>query len=262
MEKVVIAYCTVIPVRQEPSECSEQVTQLLFGEYCSLLESQSRWLKVYSLLDGQIGWVDHKMVVVSDGETRWDVPSSVVAVPMAIATTLDGGEEIPLTMGTRLMNYNHGIFEVLDKQYLINPSCICDTNNGTSCLSIDNLAVSLLNTPYLWGGKNMMGMDCSGFTQILYSVLGVQLKRNASEQILQGVAVSSLSDAKVGDLAFFDHADQDEKATKISHVGLLLSPTEIIHCSGCVRIDQIDDQGIRLADGVLTHHLVQVRRYM
>ena len=124
------------------------------------------------------------------------------------------------------------------------------------------IAQSLLNAPYLWGGKNLMGMDCSGFTQVVYAAMGVNLLRNAREQMTQGELIPCLSHAQPGDLAFFDHADRDPKATNISHVGLLLSSTEIIHCSGCVHIDSIDEEGIHLADGSLTHHLVQVKRYL
>ena len=106
------------------------------------------------------------------------------------------------------------------------------------------------------------GMDCSGFTQVVYATQGINLLRNAREQMTQGNLVPSLAEAQPGDLAFFDHADRDPKATNISHVGLLLSPTEIIHCSGCVHIDTIDEQGIHLPDGELTHHLVQIKRYL
>ena len=107
-----------------------------------------------------------------------------------------------------------------------------------------------------------MGMDCSGFTQVVYATQGINLLRNAREQMTQGELVPSLAEAQPGDLAFFDHADRDPKATNISHVGLLLSPMEIIHCSGCVHIDTIDEQGIHLPDGELTHHLVQIKRYL
>jgi cell wall-associated NlpC family hydrolase len=124
------------------------------------------------------------------------------------------------------------------------------------------IAQTLLNAPYLWGGKNAMGMDCSGFTQVVYSVFGVNLLRNAREQMTQGTFIASLEDAQPGDLAFFDHADRDPKATNISHVGLLLDNKKIIHCSGCVHVDDIDEMGIHLPDGELTHHLVQIKRYL
>ena len=267
-----INHCTVTPVRQEPSEASEQLTQLLFGEVCEVLDRLPRWTKIRSTLDGQEGWVDFKMVSpASNLSPLTSNLEAVVAAPMAAATPMDGGADLLLTLGTRLPNYSHGTFEVLGQQYLIDPTCVniyqqnsLTANNEVIQQRSDlaTIAQSLLNAPYLWGGKNLMGMDCSGFTQVVYAAMGVDLLRNAREQMTQGELIPCLSDAQPGDLAFFDHADRDPKATNISHVGLLLSPTEIIHCSGCVHIDSIDEQGIHLSDGTLTHHLVQIKRYL
>ena len=272
-----INHCTVTPVRQEPSEGSEQLTQLLFGEVCEVLDRLPRWTKIRSLVDTQEGWVDFKMVSLTSEPSKQlalrVLNAPAVAAPMAAATPMDGGADLLLTLGTRLPNYSHGTFEVLGKQYLIDPTCVSQpiTNSpsgrpigGTPSYShnVCAIAQTLLNAPYLWGGKNAMGMDCSGFTQVVYAAMGVNLLRNAREQMTQGELIPCLSDAQPGDLAFFDHADRDPKATNISHVGMLLSPTEIIHCSGCVHIDTIDEQGIHLPDGELTHHLVQIKRYL
>ena len=269
MVEYVIAHCTVTPVRQEPSEGSEQLTQLLFGELCEVLDRLPRWTKIRSTLDGQEGWVDFKMLTsapISSQEVKGErlkiKGEGVISVPMAIATDMETSEELMLTLGTRLPNYAHGTFEVLGKQYLINPAGVRGERREARGEEICAIAQTLLNTPYLWGGKNAMGMDCSGFTQVVYAAMGVNLLRNAREQMTQGELVPSLAEAQPGDLAFFDHADRDPKATNISHVGMLLSPTEIIHCSGCVHIDTIDEQGIHLPDGELTHHLVQIKRYL
>ena len=275
MSVFVINHCTVTPVRQEPSEGSEQLTQLLFSEVCEVLDRLPRWTKIRSTLDGQEGWVDFKMLSpapVSLQEVRDERlevrGEGVVATPLAIATEMETGEELRLTLGTRLPNYAHGTFEVLGRQYLINPACV-SSMEATGLLGgkakgeeVCAVAQTLLNAPYLWGGKNAMGMDCSGFTQVVYSVFGVNLLRNAREQMTQGTLVVSLEDAQPGDLAFFDHADRDPKATNISHVGLLLDNKKIIHCSGCVHVDDIDEMGIHLPDGELTHHLVQIKRYL
>ena len=279
MVEYTVNCCTVTPVRQEPSEGSEQLTQLLFGEVCEVLDRLPRWTKIRSTLDGQEGWVDFKMLTPAShlSPITSNLPATVVATPIAIATAMETGEELMLTLGTRLPNYAHGTFEVLGKQYLIDPACV-NTTLSTASIASDlpstganadlqrsdliTIAQSLLNAPYLWGGKNAMGMDCSGFTQVVYSVFGINLLRNAREQITQGTVVPSLSDAQPGDLAFFDHADRDPKATNISHVGILLDNKTIIHCSGCVHIDTIDEQGIHLSDGELTHHLVQIKRYL
>ena len=270
MKEFVVNHCTVTPVRQEPYEGSEQLTQLLFGEVCEVLDRLPRWTKIRSTMDGQEGWVDFKMLTDVKGENGKVKGEGVVAIPMAVATDMETGEEVMLTLGTRLPNYAHGTFEVLQKKYLIDPACV---NNATQLLNSDlsraelpnnvcATAQTLLNAPYLWGGKNAMGMDCSGFTQVVYSVFGINLLRNAREQITQGAIVQSLTEAQPGDLAFFDHADRDPKATNISHVGLLLNNERIIHCSGCVHIDTIDEMGIHLPDGELTHHLVQIKRYL
>ena len=302
MVEYVIAHCTITPVRQEPSESSEQLTQLLFGEVCEVLDRLPRWTKIRSTLDGQEGWVDFKMLSpapISSQEVKGErlkAPQNavgifgdpakingegVISVPMALATDMETGEELMLTLGTRLPNYAHGTFEVLGKQYLIDPNCVSGLEDALRATGrsqdelqdaplalqargeeICAIAQTLLNAPYLWGGKNAMGMDCSGFTQVVYATQGINLLRNAREQMTQGELVPSLAEAQPGDLAFFDHADRDPKATNISHVGMLLSPTEIIHCSGCVHIDTIDEQGIHLPDGELTHHLVQIKRYL
>jgi cell wall-associated NlpC family hydrolase len=199
---------------------------------------------------------------------------------MAAATPLSGGADLLLTLGTRLPNYSHGTFEVLGQQYSIDSTCVSQPISHSEASNSSHgerpiggtpsdhhrvvaIAKSLLNTPYLWGGKNMMGLDCSGFTQVVYAAMGINILRNAREQITQGELVPSLADAQPGDLAFFDHADRDPKATKITHVGLLLSPTEIIHCAGGrVHIDAIDEQGILLSSGKRTHHLAAIKRYL
>ena len=99
-----------------------------------------------------------------------------------------------------------------------------------------------------------MGMDCSGFTQIVMSLFGRQLVRNASQQATQGTPVEGLEKAKPGDLAFFDHNDG-----KISHVGILLDSERIIHCSGRVKIEKIDATGIyNIEQGGYSHHLVSI----
>ena len=276
MKEYVVNRCTVTPVRQEPSEGSEQLTQLLFGEVCEVLERLPRWTKVRSTVDGQEGWVDFKMLETTNTPYPIANIQTIVAVPMAVATDMETGEELMLTLGTRLPNYAHGTFEVLNKKYLINPMQAIEhpttqlssvtplRQEGDEVTGTDvcTVAQSLLNAPYLWGGKNAMGMDCSGFTQVVYSIFGVNLLRNAREQITQGTTVSSLAEAQAGDLAFFDHADRDPQATNISHVGILLDNKNIIHCSGCVHVDDIDEMGIHLPDGELTHHLVQIRRYL
>ena len=275
----VINHCPVTPVREEPSEAAEQATQLLFGQVCEVVESKSSWVRVRAIMDGQIGWVSRKMMTpVSEeevqqlDENRKANGEGVVATPMAVVTDMESGEKLMLTIGTRLPNYNKGSFEVLGKQYKIDPKGVYRLTfkedrvlvNGKEVTGEDvvRVAKSLLNVSYLWGGKNMMGYDCSGFTQTVYSVFGIDILRNAREQVTQGQVVQSLAEAQPGDLVFFDHADRNPNATRITHVGMLISPTEVIHCAGWVHVAKIEDMGIRLANGKLSHHLAMIKRYL
>ena len=268
----VMNHCPVTPVREEPSHAAEQATQLLFGEVCEVLDRHSGWTKIRSTMDGQVGWVVAKMMMsVSEeairllGERQEANGEGVVATPMAVATVIEKGEQLMLTIGTRLPEYKKGTFEVLGKKYKINPRCVYEVKGERSEVKgedVVRVAQSLLNVPYLWGGKNIMGYDCSGFTQTVYSVFGINLLRNAREQVTQGQVVGSLAEAQPGDLVFFDHSDRNPEATKITHVGMLISPTEVIHCASYVHVDKIDEMGIRLANGKLSHHLVQIKRYL
>lgn len=270
-----ISNTPVTPVREEPSEAAEQATQLLFGELCEIVERRSSWDKICSTKDGQIGWVSAKMMTpVSEEvvqlltESRAANGEGVVAVPMAVAIEIETGEKRMLSIGTRLPNYRKGSFELLGKKYKIDPRGVyrleSDEVNGKKATGEDVVRVArqLLNVSYLWGGKNMMGYDCSGFTQTVYSVFGIDLLRNAREQVTQGEDVCSLAEAHPGDLVFFDHADRDPNATRITHVGMLISPTEVLHCSGCVHVYRIDENGIYLANGKMTHHLAKIKRYL
>ena len=268
----VINHCPVTPVREEPAHAAEQATQLLFGEVCEVVDRHSSWTKIRSTMDGQVGWVVSKMLTpVSEeairllGERREANSKGVVATPMAVATDTKTGEQLILTIGTRLPYYKKGTFEVLGKKYKINPRCVYEVKGERLEVKgedVVRVAQSLLNVSYLWGGKNIMGYDCSGFTQTVYSVFGINLLRNAREQVTQGQVVGSLAEAQPGDLVFFDHLDRAPEATRITHVGMLISPTEVIHCSGCVHVDKIDETGIRLANGELSHYLVQIKRYL
>lgn len=276
----IVNNCPVTPVREEPSEAAEQSTQLLFGELCEVEERKYSWVKIRSTIDGQVGWVSAKMTTPIGEEDAMRLlgerAMGVVAKPMAVVTDIETGEKLMLTIGTRLPNYTNGTFEVLGKQYQIDSTCVYTLENqGHKAIILPNgerqlvrgedivrVAKSLMNVSYLWGGKNIMGYDCSGFTQTVYSVFGINILRNAREQVTQGQVVNSLAEAQPGDLVFFDHADRDPNATRITHVGMLISPTEVIHCAGWVHVAKIDDMGIRLANGKLSHHLAQIKRYL
>jgi hypothetical protein len=261
-----IALHSIIPVRTEAREGAEQGTQILFGETFEIIDHDSeitnpKWTYVRLDSDGQEGWVDTKMVTpMADKEYRAYKKAcrtaATVVFPMAYAVSENNGQTIPLTAGTRLANYADGRFELLGVGFRIEPGMVITTPLTLNEQTLLQTVRFFLNVPYLWGGKNALGMDCSGFTQTVLSLFGKQLLRNASEQATQGRTIADLSKAKAGDLAFFDHADG-----RISHVGIIIDPQRIIHCSGRVKVEKLDSNGIyNNEQGGYSHHLVRIQR--
>jgi hypothetical protein len=240
MKKTGISIHTLIAVRSNPSERAELVTQLLFGETFSIEEVTGNWVRIINTSDNYEGWVDRKLVthLTEDEYNNWNI-NHLHTLSLPFATMIDHGTNTlkPVLAGSRLpITDAHRSFSIAGSNYTYSSPFEIEKNGDDPMISI---AKKFLNAPYLWGGKSILGIDCSGFVQIVYSIFGINLPRDASKQIALGKPINFTNEAKPGDLAFFDNEIGD-----IIHVGILLNSHEIIHASGFVRIDPIDHQGI------------------
>jgi len=87
-------------------------------------------------------------------------------------------------------------------------------------------AQKFLGVPYVWGGTDpTKGLDCSGFTQLVFGNLGIDIPRTSSQQATSGRAVASLADARPGDLVFFDNSSS---RAGVDHVGIYLGNGKMI----------------------------------
>ena len=249
------AICTVAAasVRKEPDHRSEMVNQLLFGETMKVMEEKDEWLRIQSLYDDYEGWLTfHLIATVSKNiaEEEHYFIASLLINPIAVQDQF-----INAPMGSALVGFDEKTKLLWDKNYKYF-GAYRNTTNFFDSDFLQRTICAWLNAPYLWGGKTFMGVDCSGFVQTVYKVLGIKLKRDAYLQAQQGIGIESLSFAKEGDLAFF-HNEQG----KIIHTGIILEDNRIAHASGKVRIDMLDEKGIvNIETGRRTHHLNCLRR--
>ena len=250
MEKYGICHLPLAPLRSHPDDASEMVSQILFGQTLYILDSSNpKWTLIRVRDDGYQAYIGNKQCQAISKEEfenfnqhRQTVNRHGVRITQTdkqITFEIPLGSILPTEENFRFGNYEYHHDFVPQKETLL------DT------------ARSFLNAPYLWGGKSIFGIDCSGFTQTVFSAHGTLLLRDASEQVTQSQGVPSLSQARPGDLAFF----ANDKG-RIIHVGILIGDSHIIHASGCVRIDKIDEKGIFNEEiGQYTHHLAAIRRF-
>lgn len=255
-----ISNLSIVPVRSEPREKSEMCTQILFGEHYTILDENGKWCQVRLAFDDYEGWIDLKMVNETDKEnflSLTDNPPFVTTDVFNIVQPVGGYSNFLIVAGSSLPHFDPSgkTFRIGDVGYTIQGNSISSSLKGVREIIIEN-ALKYFNSPYLWGGRSPFGIDCSGFTQVLYKMAGISIPRDASQQSAIGDNLSFVEEAYPGDLAFFDNEDGT-----IIHVGILWEKNKIIHSSGKVRIDNVDHFGIFNIDtGRYTHQMRLMRR--
>ncbi len=255
-----ICSLSLIPLRAEPSHKSEMTSEVLFGDCFEILDEQQSWSLIKLAHDNYEGWVYTKQITPVNFDLYKEITHHVQAVSdlssHGILMRLGHDEMLHILPGSTLpLLQEDGLFTIGETEFMflglsINP----DARNITK--EIEEVARFYINAPYLWGGRSMFGIDCSGFTQIVYKHFGVKIPRDAYQQAGEGKTIDFLQKTLPGDLAFFDSEDG-----KIVHVGILLNDSEIIHSSGKVKVDKIDENGIfSLEEQKYTHKLRIIKR--
>ena len=253
-------FCTVsvAAMRKEPSHRSEMVSQLLFGEFGFVMEQHTDFVRIKCLYDGYEGWVALNQVTFVNADTVTETTIYTDAELSPVLVKGDNAMQVSYATPVYGRNADNNSLTIgpYEFSYAESPRKWDASNKPFTAANIQAVANKYLHTAYLWGGRSIYGLDCSGFAQQVYKMFDIRLLRDAHLQADQGVQVEKLGDAKIGDAAFF-HND----AGRIIHVGILLSNSEIIHASGKVRIDRIDEEGIvNRETGKLTHNLTCIRR--
>ncbi|HEU4496226.1 MAG TPA: C40 family peptidase [Flavobacterium sp.] len=245
-----ICNLAIIPLRSEPNDRSEIVSQVLFGEHFAVLEQIKNWSRIKLHFDGYEGWIDEKQYQpISESGFR-QLSSEAIILNGDLIEYIASPDNllIPIPLGSSLSFLNNTAIN--KKGFIFEGMKVSGTNPKSSLI---NSAFMYLNAPYLWGGKTPFGIDCSGLTQMVYKLNGYRLLRDASKQATQGEALSFIEESEPGDLAFFDNEEG-----KIIHVGIIMDDNYIIHASGKVRIDRLDHLGIYNAETNRHTHKLRV----
>jgi cell wall-associated NlpC family hydrolase len=250
-----ICLLSVVPCRKDPSNTSEMVTQLLFGEHYTVNELTETWVKITIAFDNYECWINikqHFRISESVFNQLQKQNSAYNSELIQVIHNKTSNVSFPISIGAALPFYseNKAGFEGMEFSF---EGQISKSAEKKSTQDIISTAYLFLNSPYLWGGKSPFGVDCSGFTQIVYKLNGYKLPRDAYQQVELGSPLNFVEEAEAGDLAFFDNEEG-----KIVHVGILLDHERIIHASGSVRIDRFDHYGIFNSDTKKYSHTLRV----
>ncbi|MGC9471717.1 MAG: NlpC/P60 family protein [Bacteroidales bacterium] len=243
---------SLVPVRKMPSDKSEMVTQVLFGQKIFILENLNSWARIHIADDGQEGWADRKMIRSFD--TAPDLTYPYVLPWFLTVKQHRGTTEYRLPPGSIIYrpDRENQSFHYGDRQYSWEGS-LPRTEETNRAVSVCSIARRLTGSPYLWGGKSPCGIDCSGLVQLIFSIHGIFLPRDANEQAETGSTVSFIQEACAGDLAFMGSPEG-----QITHVGIITGKGTIIHASGMVREDKLDQEGIYNAENRKYSHFLRL----
>ncbi len=247
-----ICNLSIVPLRLDPSDTSEMISQILLGEHFKVLEIRNKWSKIRLAFDGYEGWIDNKQFLLIPELDYKTLDKSQLFLSNDLINFSENQDQMlsHVLIGSHLPFYKNDKFTIGNEKFYI------EGEVQTGKQSKENLvttALQFLNSPYLWGGKSPVGIDCSGLTQLVYKLNGYSLKRDAKDQAKQGEVLSFIEESEPGDLAFFDNEEGN-----IIHVGIMMADNYIIHAHGKVRIDRLDHLGIYNVDTKRHTHKLRV----
>ncbi len=261
-----VANLSVANIRTKPEHSAELATQVLLGSNLKILKSSGEWFQV-QCEDDYIGWLDDDGVHLMDKKeiSEWNSSKKIIVTkPFSFAFSEKNENSIPVSdvvQGNKLklksieddffrVEYPDGR-EAFIKNADAEDFDLWLNSREQNFNAINNTAHSLMGLPYLWGGTSIKGVDCSGYTKIVFQQNGIELPRDASQQVHVGELVDTengFDNLLPGDLLFFGKKDPNSGNEKITHVAIYLGNLEFIHASGRVRINSFNPANQNFAE--------------
>jgi SH3-like domain-containing protein len=274
-----ISTLSVASAREKPEHMAEMGTQVLLGYPVELLQQKANWFLVRSQ-DGYQAWLEDGTFV---RRTRAEVeswqhgPLAIVTVHETILREKPERNAAPVcdvVLGDLLTTISKqddwaqaGLPDGRSGWLLTTEIESYDTwlkSRKPAPENIEATARSLMGRPYLWGGNSPKGLDCSGFTQLVFRMNGVELKRNSREQSKEGVDIAidpEFKKLRKGDLLFFGRRASEKGPERVIHVGIYLQDKLFIHSSERVQINSLDPNS-PIRDEHRIRTLVRARRML
>jgi cell wall-associated NlpC family hydrolase len=155
-----------------------------------------------------------------------------------VQSAVSSEHHLPILLGSSLPHFDGLNFKLGKEKFVFNGQAVMPGTNGKVAV-LAKVVNKFMRAPYLWGGRSPFGVDCSGFTQVVFKTLGIRLPRDSHQQAACGNRVDFVPEAKAGDIAFFEN-----KEGRIAHAGIIVDTGQIAHAYGHVRLDRLDHQGI------------------
>ena len=220
-----------------PQKKSEVGSQAIYGTFIKILKEENNWSFIKTP-DKYLGWVLRKNIIskfskylktpiIGKINSLWahiHFVEDTTPYPPIITLPFDTRVEV-LSEEEELSNRWIKV-KLLDGKIGFAQSM--DFSFDNKLLTIDEMvkfSKNFLNTPYYWGGNSSFGFDCSGFTQMLYKQMGVNIPKDSFNQAINlNLNDVDINDIKKGDLVFFSCNN-----IRITHVGLYLGNDKFVH---------------------------------
>ena len=245
---------SVANLRSMPKHSSELATQALMGHPLKVLKQEGEWYLVQTT-DKYISWIDQGGLTLNSKKeySKFLNGEKIIYLrPFGNVYSQNNSDESvsDITFGGILekTGQNDEFYHVL----LPNGE-LGELKKGESRLykewlnsenpEITENSLSYLGYPYLWGGTSSKGVDCSGFTKMIYFAQKKTLPRDASQQVTDGTLIDDNGNFEKlvpGDLLFFGSKRGFGQPDKVVHVGMWLGDSKYIHSSGNVHISSMD----------------------
>lgn len=248
----------VVPVANiysSPNENADVVSQAIYGSNVTLIASRGEWSKIQTPGDHYPGWTRSRYLRIIQSGSGYGTSGRTVQVDSLFANVYRETDvtrhkpivTIPFESRLEVIADGQGNDEgwlqvhLPDKQTAwVQAGDVTDPKPLSIAESIE-LAKRFVGLPYLWGGRSSFGLDCSGFTQMLVRVRGIDMPRDADKQAAwKGVVPVDRTDLQPGDLLFFGSAPD-----KITHTAMYIGDGQIIQATTnghpVVQISRLDD---------------------